>query len=189
MSESSPDAATAISHTQQWMQKAVIGLNLCPFAKPVVTKNLVRYVHESTTSEDTLLALLSTELKYLDATPITEVETTLIIHPEILKDFLKYNDFLGLADKMLVDLKFAGIIQIASFHPRYQFQGTDVDDISNYTNRSPYPTLHLLREESVTQAVESAVDVDAIPERNIGTLNQLGIQGWKALGIPSGDKS
>ena len=128
--------------------------------------------------------MLGAELRHLASTPITEVETTLIIHPQMLQDFIEYNDFLGLADELLAELELDEVIQIASFHPRYQFRGTDPDDITNFTNRSPYPTLHLLREESVTRAVDSSVDVDAIPEKNIETLNRLGLQGWRDLKIP-----
>lgn len=181
---------TASSHiveqTKEWLEKAVIGLNLCPFARPVHTQNLVRYAVSSARTEDELLVALQSELQLLMQTPITEIETTLLIHPAVLNDFLQYNDFLGLVEDALTEMELDGVIQIASFHPRFQFAGTEVDDISNFTNRSPYPSLHLLREESVSRAVDSAVDVDAIPDKNIQTLKRLGLGGWEKLKIPSG---
>jgi len=169
---------------QTWLEKAVIGINLCPFAKAVHVKKQIRFSVTSAATEEQLLRDLIGELKFLVKTAANEVDTTLLIHPEVMTDFLDYNDFLQTAEAALLELKLDGVIQIASFHPRYQFAGTDVDDISNYTNRSPYPTLHLLREDSVTRAVDSFPDVDSIPEKNIAAMKALGLIGWKKLGIP-----
>lgn len=179
-------AAKIVEQTKEWLEKAVIGLNLCPFAKPVYTQNLIRYVVSSAKTEDELEMVLQAELQLLTQTPITEIETTLLIHPELLHDFLDYNDFLGVAQEALEEMELDGVIQIASFHPQFQFAGTEVEDIGNYTNRSPYPMLHLLREDSVTRAVESSVDVGGIPEKNTQTLERLGHKGWQKLKIPTG---
>lgn len=172
-----------IAETQSWLLKAVIGLNLCPFAKAVHVKNQIRYQVSQATTEEQLLRDLITELRFLETADPAQVDTTLLIHPEVLGDFMDYNQFLETADAALIELKLEGVIQIASFHPRYQFAGTDADDIGNYTNRSPYQALHLLREESVTRAVDSYADVDSIPEKNIETMQKLGLSGWKKLGI------
>ena len=173
--------APIIEATRQWLQKAVIGLNLCPFAKAADTKQLIRYVVTDTTDEEGLLRALIEELKHLrDADPKT-LETTLLIHPGVLNDFLDYNDFLDVADAALTELDLDGEIQVASFHPQYQFEGTEPDDIENYTNRSPYPTLHLLRESSIEQAVKSFPDAATIYETNIETMEHLGVEGWRKL--------
>lgn len=177
---------TIIAQTQEWLEKAVIGLNLCPFAKSVHIKKQIRYVVSKAQTEDDLLKDLISELRFLSQTQASEVDTTLVIHPKVLKDFYEYNEFLDVADAALVEMDLDGIIQVASFHPRYQFAGTTSDDITNYTNRSPYPILHLLREESVSKAVDSVPDADSIPDQNIETMNRLGIEGWKKLGIPEG---
>lgn len=171
------------THTQEWLEKAVIGLNLCPFAKAVHLKKQIRYVVSAAKTTDELLHDLLLELKFIEKADPTEVDTTLLIHPNVLHDFLDYNDFLETAELALEELNLVGIIQIASFHPQYQFEGTEPDDISNYTNRSPYPTLHLLREDSVSKAVDSYPAVSEIPENNIKTLNNLGLAGWKKLGF------
>ncbi|PRC92275.1 DUF1415 domain-containing protein [Solimicrobium silvestre] len=170
-----------LSATQTWLEKAVIGLNLCPFAKAVHVKQQVRYAVSDATSARDLHSELLREIKFLlDADP-TEVETTLLIHPNVLTDFLDFNDFLDVADALLEELNADGVLQIASFHPDYQFAGTKPEDIENYTNRSPYPTLHILREESVDRAVESYPDMDEIFQKNMDTLNKLGIEGWRKL--------
>jgi len=170
-----------IARTRDWLEKAVIGLNLCPFAKAVVVKQQVRYVVSDATDEEQLLADLLQELEWLyDADP-AQVETTLIIHPHVLVDFLDYNDFLDVADAAVSELNLDGEIQVASFHPDYQFADTQYDDIDNFSNRSPYPTLHLLRESSVEKAVAAFPDAANIYARNIETLRQLGHPGWKAL--------
>ncbi len=169
--------------TEDWLTKAVIGLNLCPFAKSVHVNRRLRYVVSEVDTSEELLRLLAKELLFLQRADPEEIETTLIVHPRVLEDFLDFNDFLGAADALVEDLELDGEFQIASFHPRYQFDGTAEDDISNYSNRSPYPTLHLLRESSIERAVETMADTDAIYENNLATLEKLGLAGWMALGL------
>lgn len=178
---SQDDDARPIARTRAWLEQAVIGLNLCPFAKAPHAKDQIRYVLVTTDDPRLLLDRLCDEMKALAAADPAEVETTLVIHPNALVDFDDYNDFLGAADAALADLGFDGVLQIASFHPRYRFDGSDVDDVGNATNRAPYPMLHLLREASVDRAVESAADADAIVERNLRTLEALGAEGWAQL--------
>lgn len=189
MSESSNtptlDAAQVQADTQYWLEKAVIGLNLCPFAKSVHVNQRMRYVVSNAETPEALLKELAHELLMLMRSDPDEIETSLLIHPRVLNDFLDFNDFLGAADALVEDLKLDGDLQIASFHPDYQFEGTEVDDISNFSNRSPYPTLHLLRETSIARATETMADTDSIFETNIETLEKLGLAGWKALGLKS----
>ena len=170
-----------IAATREWLETAVIGLNLCPFAKAVHVKGQVRYVVSAATTAETLLTDLEHELRWLAEADPEAVDTTLLIHPSVLDDFLDFNDFLGAADALLAEMELEGTLQVASFHPRFQFAGTCEDDISNYTNRSPYPTLHLLREESIDRAVEAFPEAEDIFERNIETLDKLGHAGWEAL--------
>ena len=170
-----------IGDTRRWLERAVIGLNLCPFAKAVVNKGQVRMVLSEARDEEALLAELGEELVRLRDTPAAEVDTTLIVHPQVLGDFLDYNDFLDTADALVEELGLEGVLQVASFHPRYQFADSGPDDIANFTNRSPWPTLHLLREDSVSRAVEAFPDPDAIVERNVETLQKLGHAGWREL--------
>jgi hypothetical protein len=172
-----------IAVTKSWLDKAVIGLNLCPFAKAVQVKNQIRFVVSDATDIDTLLVDLESELLALANSDPDQIDTTLLIHPYALTDFLDYNDFLDLADAAIEKLELDGQIQIASFHPDYQFAGTAPDDIENYTNRAPFPTLHLLRESSIERAVAAFPDAADIYEKNIANLRQLGIAGWQALGI------
>ncbi len=174
---------TIIAATQDWLEKAVIGLNLCPFAKAVHVKKQIRYVVSTATTEEVLLEELMTELRYLQDTSPDLLDTTLLIHPYVLTDFLDYNDFLDAVDIATAEPEFNDAFQVASLHPQYQFAGTELDDIENYTNRSPYPTLHLLREDSVDRAVEAFPDADRIPDSNIETLKKLGYEGWKKLGL------
>lgn len=183
MSAESPEP---IAVTQRWLQRAVIGLNLCPFAKAVVAKQQVRFVLSDATTPEELLQTLGEELALLRDTPAERIDTTLIVHPQVLTDFLEYNDFLELADGLVETLELDGVLQVASFHPDYQFAGSEPDDIANYTNRSPYPTLHLLREDSVARAVDAFPDPDAIVDRNIETLTRLGHDGWRRV-IDQGD--
>ncbi len=171
----------AIDETRAWVERAVIGLNLCPFAKAPHVKGLIRYVVSEARNPRQLLETLVDELKALAAQPVDGVETTLLIHPEVLNDFADYNDFLDVAEAALEDLDLEGIIQIASFHPRYQFADTEPDAIENATNRSPYPTLHLLREDSVERAVAAFPNASTIFEANIATMRRLGPQGWAEL--------
>ena len=170
-----------ITATKQWLESAVIGLNLCPFAKAVHVKNQIRYVVCESDLREALLAQLVRELTFLANADPAEADTTLLIHPQLFNDFLDYNDFLDVADAAVSELKLDGVIQIASFHPQYQFADTEPDDITNYTNRSPYPTLHLLREESVARAVAAFPEAAEIFERNIQTLEKLGHDGWQKL--------
>jgi hypothetical protein len=175
------DHATAIARTEEWLEKAVIGLNLCPFAKAVHVKQQIRYVVSDADTPEALLEQLMDELQLLSDTPAEKVDTTLIIHPHVLSDFEDYNEFLDVADAALEDMGLVGELQVASFHPDYQFADTAKDDIGNYTNRSPYPTLHLLREDSVERAVEAFPEAEAIFEKNIETMEQLGHEGWAKL--------
>lgn len=176
-----PDDQAIIAATRAWVEKSVIGLNLCPFAKAVNLGGRIRYAVSAAANADELVEDLAREITALMAADPQRVETTLLIHPDVMQDFLDYNDFLDIADATIEALGHAGELQVASFHPQYQFAGTQPDDIGNYSNRSPYPTLHLLREESVERAVEAMPDTDAIFERNIETLERLGIDGWNAL--------
>lgn len=170
-----------IADTQRWVERAVIGLNLCPFAKAVVAKGQVRYVLSDADTSEALLETLGDELLRLRDTPASEIDTTLIVHPHVLTDFLDYNDFLDDADALVAELDLEGVLQVASFHPDYQFTGNEPDDIANYTNRSPWPTLHLLREDSVERAVLAFPDPDDIVKRNLSTLERLGSDGWRRL--------
>jgi hypothetical protein len=181
MSQSTPDHATAIAATEAWLEKAVIGLNLCPFAKAVHVKRQIRYVVADATTPEALLEVLMDELQTLSDTPAEQVDTTLIIHPHVLTDFEDYNEFLDVADAALEDMGLTGELQVASFHPDYQFADTAKNDIGNYTNRSPYPTLHLLREDSVERAVEAFPEAEDIFEKNIDTMEKLGHDGWNKL--------
>lgn len=174
-------APQAIAETRAWVEHAVIGLNLCPFAKAVQAKGQVRYVASDAADADTLLAQLCDELQHLADTPPEDTDTTLLIHPGVLGDFDDYNDFLDIADAALQALHLEGVLQVASFHPDYRFAGTDASDIANATNRSPYPTLHLLREASVERAVAAFAEPEAIYEANMKTLQALGADGWAAL--------
>jgi hypothetical protein len=176
-----PTPDQAIAETREWLEQAVIGLNLCPFAKAVHAKGQVRFVVSDDTDPEDLLTTLCEELQRLaDADP-EEVDTTLLIHPWVLGDFLDYNDFLEIADQAVEDMGLEGVLQVASFHPDYQFKGTDPQDLGNASNRSPYPTLHLLREDSVDRAVQAFPEAERIYETNIETLNRLGAQGWERL--------
>jgi hypothetical protein len=170
-----------IQETQDWVVKAVIGLNLCPFAKAVHVKEQIKYVVSEARSVEALLEELAKELEYLAEVSPEKTDTTLLIHPYVLQDFLDYNDFLELADSLLEELKLDGELQIASFHPQYQFANTEFDDITNFTNRSPYPTLHLIREDSIDKAVEAFPEAEAIFETNMQTMEKLGLEGWKKL--------
>ena len=172
-----------LEKTKHWLEAAVIGLNLCPFAKAVYVKNQVRLVVSKARHADDLLEELDRELDLLVATPAREIDTTLLIHPTLFEDFLDFNDFLEVAEGVVDEHGLEGVVQLASFHPQFQFDGTEPGDISNYTNRAPFACLHLLREESVERAVEAFPQADAIFNTNIATLEKLGHAGWKALGL------
>ena len=172
-----------VAATRRWLERAVIGLNLCPFAKAVHVKQQIRYAVTAATTADDLLAELEHELGLLAQTDAAQIDTTLLIHPQVMTDFIDYHFFLGEADALLRRMELDGVIQIASFHPHYQFAGSDSADIANYTNRSPWPTLHLLREASIDRAVAAFPDATEIFERNIETLRRLGHAGWRNLWI------
>jgi uncharacterized protein len=168
-----------VAATRHWLTRAVIGLNLCPFAKAVQVKDQIRYAVSEATDSEGVLSDLERELRTLaDADPAA-IDTTLLIVPRALGDFLEYNDCLYFADRMLKQLRLEGTLQIASFHPHYQFEGSEPGDIENYTNRSPYPILHLLREASIERAVAAFPDAADIYERNQETLRRLGEEGWR----------
>ena len=175
------DPAGIEAGVRLWLERAVIGLNLCPFAKAVYVKQQVRIVISDASTERALLEELGEELALLRDTPADEIDTTLLVHPQVLGDFLDYNDFLGDADALVEAMDLDGVLQVASFHPAYQFAGTAPDDIGNYSNRSPYPTLHLLREDSVSRAVAAFPEADSIVDRNLETLDKLGLEGWRKL--------
>ena len=175
------DPAQVEAGVRRWLERAVIGLNLCPFAKAVYVKQQVRIVISDASTERALLEELGEELALLRDTPADEIDTTLLVHPQVLGDFLDYNDFLGDADALVEAMDLDGVLQVASFHPQYQFAGSEPDDADNLTNRAPYPILHLLREASIDRAVAAYPDPDAIIERNIATVRELGFAGWDKL--------
>ena len=178
------DTAAIEADIRRWIEKAVIGLNLCPFAKAVYVKQQVRIVVSDAERDADLLAQLGEELLLLRDTPADTIDTTLLVHPLVLADFLDYNDFLDDADALIEAMELDGVLQVASFHPQYQFAGTEPDDADNLTNRAPYPILHLLREDSVDRAVAAYPEPDSIIERNIETVRALGIEGWNKLFPP-----
>lgn len=171
--------AEIINTTRKWVEDVVVGLNLCPFAKRELVRDRVRFVVSDAGTEDELLQALHAELQRLEDEP--DVETTLLIHPGVLQDFALYNEFLDAADGLLVYLELEGVYQVASFHPQYQFGGTRPDDAENYTNRSPFPMLHLLREESLERAIAGYPDPEGIPERNIQRVEELGVEKMRSL--------
>jgi uncharacterized protein len=177
----SMDTQPIIDGTRRWIASVVIGLNLCPFARRVFQGDKIRYIVTSARDERALLKALADELNALAVAPITIVETTLLIHPFVLTDFLDYNEFLDKADQTIAALGLEGTVQVASFHPAYRFADTDAEAVENYTNRSPYPMLHLLREASIEQAASDPAELLAIPRRNIETLKALGREKLKAL--------
>ena len=174
-------SADAAERTRAWVEHAVVGLNLCPFAKAPMVKGQIRYVVSETTDPRVLLDELCAQMAALVAADSSQVETTLLIHPNVLGDFLDFNDFLDAAEAALVELGHEGVLQIASFHPDYQFDGSEPDDVGNASNRAPYPTLHLLREASIERAVEAFPEAETIFENNLRTLQALGADGWDAL--------
>ena len=179
---SDPEAADhVLALTRAWLEHAVIGLNLCPFAKPVHAREQIDY-RVSTASNETMLAQeLLAAMQSLIETPAEETDTCLLIHPWVLQDFMAYNDFLDVADALLEEAGLAGVLQIASFHPDYRFAGTDSDDVTNCSNRSPFPMLHLLREDSLDKATAALPDASVIVDRNLATLRALGQDGWLRL--------
>ena len=173
------DNKTIENQVRSWVDSFVIGLNLCPFAKREILQERVRFVVLEAEFEEQLLVSLEAELERLNDQ--SDIETTLLIHPYVLKDFYGFNQFLDMADELLVEMELEGVYQIASFHPGYQFGGTDLNDAENYTNRSPYPILHILREASLAKAIDYYPDIDRIPERNIELMNEMGESKLKSL--------
>ncbi len=176
-----PDNEAVIRLTRAWVEHAVIGLNLCPFANSVFRKNQIEYRVSAALTPDELLQDLAAAIEWLAGMPATDTDTLLLIHPRTLTDFLDFNDFLDVADALLQESGLDGVLQIASFHPDYQFAGVAADDLTNATNRSPFPVLHLLREASLDHAIASVPDTEQIVERNLATLRKLGDSGWQAL--------
>ncbi len=172
-----------IADTVRWLERAVIGLNLCPFAKAPHVKGQIHYAVSEAKGLEGLRDELIEELQALRAASAQERETTLLIVPQMLRDFLEFNDFLDEADLVLQELDMEGEFQVASFHPDFQFADTEPDDITNYTNRSPYPTLHLIREASIDRAVEAFPEAEMIYEVNMATMEKLGHAGWVALDV------
>ena len=176
-------ADTVIADTRRWLERAVIGLNLCPFAKAPHVKGQIHYAVCDSRDPQDLLAALHAELQALAALDPAERETTLLMAPRLFEDFLDFNDFLDAADAVLAELDLDGVLQIAPFHPRFQFAGTDADDITNASNRAPWPTLHLIREDSIDRAVDAFPEAETIYEANMATLERLGHAGWAALDV------
>jgi len=176
----------AIAATRHWLEQAVIGLNLCPFARAVHVKRQIRWVESPARDAQGLLEDLVRELQFLAAAEPEAVDTTLLIHPHALIDFLDYNDFLDVADAAIEEQGLSGVLQVASFHPDYRFEGAAPDDVGNFSNRSPYPMLHLLREDSIARAVAACPEAESIYERNIERLRRLGAAGWRKLISNSG---
>ncbi len=179
-------ASQVIALTERWLERAVIGLNLCPFAKSVHVKGQIHYAVVCTDSREELLHALTDELLALISVEPLVRDTTLLIAPSVFPDFLEFHAFLPECDRLLKRMKLKGRVQIASFHPRFEFAGTEPNDITNYTNRAPFPILHLLREESISRAVQAFEEPDSIFEKNLQTLQALGHSGWDALGTQGG---
>jgi hypothetical protein len=176
-----PSEATVLEETRAWLSQIVIGLELCPFAKPVHVKGQIRYQVSLAESPEALLQDLLAELSLLSEADPEAIDTTLLIHPRVLGDFLDYNDFLSVTEVTLEQLELDGVLQIASFHPDYRYAGNQTDDPANCVTRSPYPMLHLLRESSVDRAVAVFPDASAIVNKNVTTLRALGLEGWRRL--------
>jgi hypothetical protein len=178
-----PARDKVVALTRAWIEQAVIGLNLCPFAKAVYVTERVRYAVSDAATSGALHDDLARELRTLAQAAPTAIDTTLLIHPNVLTDFVDYNAFLDVADATVSALGLVGVLQVASFHPAYQFAGTARDDVTNCTNRSPYPMLHLLREASIDLALAAVPEAGKIYRQNIETMRRLGVKGWMALGV------
>ena len=181
MTETTFDPVLVEAGVRRWLERAVIGLNLCPFAKAVYVRDQVRIVVSDASTARALLEELGEEMALLRDTPAEQIDTTLLVHPQVLGDFLDYNDFLDDADALVEAMDLDGVLQVASFHPHYQFAGTEPGDVENLTNRAPFPILHLLREASVDRAVAAYAEPEAIIERNVATVRALGQDGWNKL--------
>lgn len=175
--------AIVIADTERWLRRAVIGLNLCPFAKAVDVKGQIHYAVSRSMGFKDLLDDLDKELKDLAALAATDRDTTLFIASDGLADFLEFNDFLAQANRLLVKKGYEGVFQIASLHPLYEFADAEPDDMANFTNRAPYPTLHILREQSIDRAVKAFPHAEAIFQANIDTMQRIGLAGWDSLGV------
>jgi uncharacterized protein len=175
--------AQVVANSRLWLERAVIGLQLCPFAKAVYTKKQIRYAVTAAEDADALLLVLNSELELLARTPAEEIETTLLIHPLVMNRFIDFHFFLGEADAAIRNLSLEGVVQIAGFHPQFEFAGSTAEAIDNYTNRSPDPTLHLLREASIERAVAAFPDATSIFEANVVTMRRLGHEGWRKLWV------
>ena len=173
------DYSVVTDSVSRWLESVIVDLNLCPFAKRELTNNRVRFTVTGAENEERLLAALEEEFELLGSDP--SIETTLLIHPNVLNDFYDYNQFLDYADRLLVEMELDGVYQIASFHPEYQFGGTNPDDVENYTNRSPYPMLHILRETSLERAIADYPNIDQVPTRNVELMNSLGVEKLRSL--------
>lgn len=180
-SEPLATVAQVKAQTLHWLEQAVIGLNLCPFAKAVYKRGQLRLVVSAAKHLDGFLDELDAELALLQHTPASEVDTTLLVHPGLFPDFLEFNDFLNIVDDIVLEHGLEGVIQVAPFHPEFLFGGEDEADMSHYTNRAPFPMLHLLREDSLSAAIDAHGDTEAIPERNKAVLRELGLHGWRKL--------
>lgn len=174
-----PERAAILDATRHWLTRAVIGLNLCPFAKSVYVKQQIRYTISEATDLEGVLIDLERELQRLAEADPAAIDTTLLILPRALADFADFNDATWFAERLVAQLRLQGTLQVASFHPQFQFEGSAPDDIENYTNRAPYPILHLLREASIERAVDAFPDAADIYERNQATLRKLGFDGWR----------
>ncbi|HLU03064.1 MAG TPA: DUF1415 domain-containing protein [Advenella sp.] len=175
------DISQIENRVRHWLEKAVIGLNLCPFAKSVYVKNQVRIAICQAQDRHALTAQLYEELQWLMNIPAQQTDTTLLVVPYMCEQFSDFNDYLDIAEAVLDELELVGEIQLASFHPLYQFADTEPDDLSNYTNRAPYPILHLLREDSLDKAAQQYPDASVIFQRNIAVVQELGRDGWHRL--------
>jgi len=175
------DISQIENRVRHWLEKAVIGLNLCPFAKSVYVKDQVRIAICQAQDRHALTAQLYEELQLLASTPAQQIDTTLLVVPCLFEQFSDFNDYLDIAEAVLDELELVGEIQLASFHPFYQFADTEPDDVSNYTNRAPYPILHLLREDSLDKAAEQYPDASVIFQRNVAVVRELGVDGWRRL--------
>lgn len=178
------DDEAVIAAMRTWVEKAVIGLNLCPFARSVYVAEQVRFVVSRAPHLDGFLETLDSELDFLAAADPQTLDTTLLMAPELFADFEVFNEVAGIAEEAVEEHGLEGILQVASFHPQFRFDGVDADDVSNYTNRAPFPTLHLIREASLERALAHVPDPDAIYQRNVALLREMGMEGWKKLGIP-----
>ena len=184
-----PAEAVILNRTRHWLEHTVIGLNLCPFANSVFRKNQIDYRISRAGDTDQLVQDLLLTAESLLNVPAEQTDTALLIHPWVLTDFLEYNDFLGVAEAVFDAAGLSGVLQIASFHPDYRFADEEPDDITHFTNRSPYPMLHLLREASLDQAIAAYRETEDIVTHNLATLRRIGFAGWVERQPPADDGS